>query len=141
MPAQRIMTQYFLNLQRQARKALPHVGVAGRKPYAYASRNRDHRRTRTDNTRASAVASTPLSTTTRCPQFSTISIRPDAATKHSGDVGVSAPLSCSGKETALLNEPSSPTKAAANRVAATASPRRPSRANRRQLNNWLADRP
>ncbi len=33
------------------------------------------------------------------------------------------------------------TKAAANRVAAAASPRRPSRANRHQLNNWLADRP
>src|SRR5512140_446610 len=118
MPAQRILTQYFLNLQRQARKAFPQVGVAGRKPYAYASRNRDHRRTRTANTRASDVASTPLSTTTRCPQFSTISIRP-AATKHSGDVGVSAALSSSGKETALLNEPWSPTKAAANRVAPT----------------------
>ncbi len=76
MPAQRIVTQYLLNLQRQARKTLPHVGVAGRKPHPYASRNRNHRRTRTANTRASAVASTPWSTTTRCPQFRMISIRP-----------------------------------------------------------------
>ena len=32
MPAQRIAPQHFLHLQRQARKALPHIGVAGRQP-------------------------------------------------------------------------------------------------------------
>src|SRR5262245_20902562 len=42
MPAQRVMMENLLHLQGQRRKALPHVGVAGRKPHPYAGRQRDH---------------------------------------------------------------------------------------------------
>jgi hypothetical protein len=35
MEAQRVAIHYLLNLQRQACKALPHIGVASRKPHAY----------------------------------------------------------------------------------------------------------
>src|SRR5437764_1379915 len=41
--AQRVAMQDLLNLQRQGRKALPHVGIAGREPYPHAGRQRDHR--------------------------------------------------------------------------------------------------
>ena len=42
MTAQRIATQYLLHLQGEWRKALPHVGVARRKPYPHAARKRNH---------------------------------------------------------------------------------------------------
>ena len=44
LPAQRITSQHLLHLQRQARKALPHVGVTGRQPHPDAARNWDHGR-------------------------------------------------------------------------------------------------
>src|SRR5262245_14308373 len=43
MAAEWIALQNLLHLQRQRRKALPHVGVAGRKPHPHARRKRDHR--------------------------------------------------------------------------------------------------
>ena len=44
MPAVRIAPERLLHQQRQAVKALAHVGVAGRQPHPHAARNRDHRR-------------------------------------------------------------------------------------------------
>ena len=41
MAAQRIAPKHLLNLQRQARKPLPHVRVPGRQPHPHAVRNRD----------------------------------------------------------------------------------------------------
>ena len=44
MPAQRILLQDLLNLQRQAREAAAHIRVARCEPDTNASRNRDHAR-------------------------------------------------------------------------------------------------
>ena len=44
MSAQRVAAQHLLHLERQARKALPHVGVPRGQPDPYAGRNGDHRR-------------------------------------------------------------------------------------------------
>src|SRR3954454_6407712 len=60
--AMRIASQRFLNLQRQAVHAAPHVGSPNRKPYPHARGKRNHRRSRTSSTRRSACASTPLPT-------------------------------------------------------------------------------
>src|SRR5436190_23115529 len=96
LSAQRIAPQYLLHLQRQARKALPHIGVTGGQPYPHAARNRDHGRSSTARTRASTAASTALSTTTRRPHISTMSIRPLAPTRDGEDGEVSTAASCSG---------------------------------------------
>src|ERR1700689_3423954 len=60
-----IAPQRFLDLQRQAIHAAPHIGSPNRKPNAHARGNRDHRRSNTSSTRRSACASTPLPTRTR----------------------------------------------------------------------------
>jgi hypothetical protein len=44
MSAQRVATQNLLHLERQARKALPHVGVSRGQPHPHAGRDGDHRR-------------------------------------------------------------------------------------------------
>jgi hypothetical protein len=44
MAAERIAMKDFLNLQRQACKTLPHVGMAGRQPDSNAARKSNHRR-------------------------------------------------------------------------------------------------
>ena len=44
MAPQRIAVKNFLNLERQTRKASPHIGVAGRQPDPNAARESDHRR-------------------------------------------------------------------------------------------------
>ena len=137
MSAQRIAPQHLLNLQCQRRKSLPHVGVTRGQPHAHAARNRNLERPRTAKTRASAVASIPLSTTTRCPHLSTISIRLVTAVADTAG----AALGCSGEETEPPNELASATTAGANLTVWEGSPRRPSRASRRQVNNWLADKP
>src|SRR5438477_6862905 len=59
LSAQRIAPQYLLHLQRQARKALPHVGVAGRQPYPHAARNRNH-----DSVSSPRIIRSRLSTST-----------------------------------------------------------------------------
>ena len=53
MTAQRIAVKNFLNLERQARKASPHIGVAGRQPNPNAARESNHRR-------RSCLASSPI---------------------------------------------------------------------------------
>jgi hypothetical protein len=53
MTAQRIAVKNFLNLERQARKASPHIGVAGRQPTPNAARESNHRR-------RSCLASSPI---------------------------------------------------------------------------------
>ena len=88
MSAQRIAPQHLLHQQRQTRKALPHIGVTGRQPYPHAARKRDHARSSTARTRASAAESTPLSTTTRRPHANTISIRPATPTGACGKFSV-----------------------------------------------------
>src|SRR5579863_2067181 len=76
LSAQRIAPQYLLHLQRQARKALPHVGMAGRQPYPHAARNRNHGSVSSPRTIPSSVStSTSESTITRRPFAITISIR------------------------------------------------------------------
>src|SRR5436305_520773 len=52
MALMRIALELLLHQKRQSVEALAHVGVAGRKPYARAARDRDHRRR---SLRASAV--------------------------------------------------------------------------------------
>ncbi|GJD98777.1 hypothetical protein GMJLKIPL_0688 [Methylobacterium isbiliense] len=74
--AQRIMPEHFLDLQRQARKAPPHIRMPGGQPNSDACRDRDHRSPSASRTRASAAESTSASTMTRQPCASTISIRP-----------------------------------------------------------------
>ena len=44
MSAQWLVVQHFITFQRQARKALAHIGVASRQPYPRAAGNGDHRR-------------------------------------------------------------------------------------------------
>src|SRR5262249_40420885 len=78
MPAMRIAPQRLLHQQRQAVEALAHVRPARRQPHPDTARNRDHRRSSTPITRASAAAPTVSSTITRYPLVSTISMRPVA---------------------------------------------------------------
>src|SRR6476469_6673703 len=76
LSAQRIAPQYLLYLQRQARKALPHVGVAGRQLYPHAARNRNHGSVSSPRMMRSRLStSTSQSTITRRPFTLTISIR------------------------------------------------------------------
>jgi hypothetical protein len=77
--AMRVALQLFLNLKRQSLHAATHVGVARRDPHPHPARHRDHRSLRTLKTRRSASASTSLSTRTRLPEPSSISIIPDFA--------------------------------------------------------------
>src|SRR3954469_13585455 len=117
LSAQRIAPQYLLHLQRQARKALPHVGVTGRQPDPHAARNRDHGSVSSPRMiRSSISTSTSQSTITRRPFAITISIRRQP---------VAVPFSgCSGTITAGTNPGMSPS--------------RPSRYALRQANrSWL----
>src|SRR5271154_5387597 len=75
--AVRIALQLLLNLKRQPLHAATHVGVARRDPHPNPARHRDHRSPRTLRTRRSAAASTLLSTRTRLPEPSSISMTPD----------------------------------------------------------------
>src|SRR5256886_4609978 len=141
MSAQRIAPQHLLHQQRQTRKALPHIGVTGRQPYTHAARKRDHARSSTARTRASAAESTPLSTTTRRPHANTISIRLATPTGQ-GECGkFSVPSTRSGNDGELVDEASRLIIAGANVAASSTSISRPARASRRQVNNWLADNP
>ena len=72
----RVVPGILLDLKRQCVHAAPHVGHTGRQPDTNTARNRDHRRARTESTRASAEPSTARSTITREPSDSAISIRP-----------------------------------------------------------------
>src|SRR5690349_3818424 len=74
--AVRVMAQRLLNEQRQPIKPFAHIGPTRRQPNPHAARNRDHRRSSTPTTRASAASFTSLPTITRAPPASTISIRP-----------------------------------------------------------------
>ena len=143
MPAMWIALERLLHQQRKALVALPHVGVAGRQPYARAAWQWDHGRcSRTSITRASAAASTPLSTITRHPRVSTISIRPGAATTHNEDGEFSAAAGRSGNDGRLLVEGSQLVMiACANGASSSTSTRCPSRARRRHVNSWLGDSP
>src|SRR5712692_9717836 len=77
LATQRIALQYLLHLQRQARKALPHVGVAGRQPNPNSGRKWDHGSVSSPRRiRNKASISTSRSTRTRRPFALTISIRP-----------------------------------------------------------------
>jgi hypothetical protein len=71
-----IALQLFLHHQRKAAEAASHVGVPGGEPYPHIAGDRDHRRSSTSRTRASAAASTLASTRTRRPPPRWISIRP-----------------------------------------------------------------
>src|SRR3954465_5009555 len=77
LPAQRITSQHLLHLQRQARKALPHVGVTGRQPHPDAARNWDHGRVSSPRMIRSRVStSMSQSTITPRPFALTISLQP-----------------------------------------------------------------
>src|SRR5271154_2939044 len=103
LSAQRITPQYLLHLQRQARKALPHVGVAGRQPYPHAARNRNHGSVSSPRMiRSRLSTSTSQSTITRRPFTLTISIR-----RQPSPVTFSG---CSGTITAGTNPAMSPSR-------------------------------
>src|SRR3954469_22444604 len=78
MAAVRVTPERLLHEQGQAVEALAHVRVPRREPHPHAGRDRDHERARTAMTRASAAPFTSLSTITRPPPTSTISITPRA---------------------------------------------------------------
>src|ERR1700730_3376025 len=129
----RIALQALLNRQRQTLHAAAHVGVAGGDPDPDAARDRDHRRLRSSSTRCSASASTSRSTRTRQPPLSSISIIPTLARCAGGDDG-----GCGMHVEARAGVKAISTGTSAG----TASPlSRSSRANRRHVNNWLADNP
>ena len=70
IPRVRIVPEILLDLEDQGVHAAPHVGHPGRQPDPNTARNRDHRRARTESTRASAEPSTSRSTITREPSAS-----------------------------------------------------------------------
>ena len=77
--AKRVAMQDLLNLQCQRRKALPHVGMAGREPYPHAGRQRDHRgrpSASAATTALSVAASTAPVIRIRAPAANSISIAP-----------------------------------------------------------------
>src|SRR5271166_3342544 len=82
--AVRIALQLLLNLKRQTLHAATHVGVARRNPHPHPAWHRDHRSPRTLRTRRSASASTSLSTRTRFPEPSSISMTPDLVRRPPG---------------------------------------------------------
>ena len=97
------------------------------------ARDRDHRRSRMASTRASASVSTSRSTRTRQPPLSSISIIPPLARCAGGDDGGCGVHVEAGAGVKAISTGTS---------AGTASPlSRSSRANRRHVNNWLADNP
>ena len=123
--------QALLNRQGQTLRAAAHVGVTGGDPDPDAARDRDHCRLRSSSTRCSASASTSRSTRTRQPPLSSISIIPTLARCAGGDDG-----GCG-----VRVEAGAGVKAISKGISAgRASPlSRSSRANRRHVNNWLAD--
>jgi len=101
LAAQRIAPRHLLHLQRQAGKALPHVGVTGRQPNPNPCRQRHHGSVSSPRTiRSRPSTSTAQSTTTRRPFALTISIRPQP-----GPVAASG---CSGTINAGTNPAISP---------------------------------
>jgi hypothetical protein len=95
----------------------------GRSLARHSTRNRDHGRSGTATTRASAAALTPVSTITRRPHLSTISIRPGTATGEDGEF--SAASKRSGNNGGLPVEGSQLIIAGANLVTSSASTSRP----------------
>src|SRR4051794_30623299 len=139
--AVRIAPERLLHEQGQAVEAFAHVGVAGRKPHARVGRDRDHERVRTATTRASAAPFTSLSTITRPPPTSTISITPrapapDDAVATSGAAGRHAGPGVKG----VAGRPSA-TMAGTNLGSSSSAVRRPWLSKRRQVNNWLGVKP
>jgi hypothetical protein len=143
--AQGIAAQHFLHLQRQARKASPHVGMPGRQPNFHAGRYRDHRpslcerrlqcrRSRTSSTRPSAAALTSLPTITRCAPPRTITICPEPARSEAASRNGAHRSSIGGS----LAGSSGATIAGTNPATA---PHRPSRYALRQANSSAFDIP
>lgn len=90
MAAQRVAMQNPLDLQRQDRKTLAHVGVAGRKPHPHADRQRDHRGRlppSASTAAANSAASTKPVIRIRAPVVNSISIVPPPGTS-SADAGI-----------------------------------------------------
>ena len=82
MAAERVALQNLLDLQGQRRKALPHVGLASRKPHPHAGRQRDHRGRPSASAVTAAVsvaASTAPVIRIRTPATNSISIAPPLA--------------------------------------------------------------
>src|SRR3954468_5261703 len=78
MAAVRVTPERLLDQQGQAVEAFAHVRVPRGQPHPHTGWDRDHERARTAKTRASAAPFTSLSTITRPPPTSTISITPRA---------------------------------------------------------------
>src|SRR5690606_15290910 len=95
-PIVRITLQRPLHHQRQARKALPHVGVASRQPLPHAARNRNPRDPSASSTRRSASPSTSRSTRTRRPPPSSISMMPLLRRLRPGDADGTAASTAGG---------------------------------------------
>src|SRR3954468_20070495 len=136
-----IAPERLLHEQGQAVEAFAHGGVARRQPDPNAARNRDHERARTAMTRASAAPFTSLSTITRHPPGSMISITP-RATAPDDEVAASGPAGRpSGPGIRVLAGGAAVTKAGTNVGSSASAVRRPSLAKRRQVNNWLGVKP
>ena len=72
----RVAVQILLDQPREARESTSHVGMAGRKPNPDIAGDRNHRRSSTSRTRASASGSTCASTRIRRRLPRSISISP-----------------------------------------------------------------
>jgi hypothetical protein len=130
--AVRITLQLLLHQQRKAVEAASHIRVPGGKPYSHIARDRDHRRSSTSSTRASAAASTLASTRTRRPPPRWISIRPLRPPGQGRGCSVVVELAASVDESAI--------RTAAKR-GATGAISWFARDCRRQVNTKLAETP
>src|SRR3954470_9294033 len=141
MAAVRVTPERLLYEQGQAVEAFAHVRVPRREPHAHAGWDRDHERVRIATTRASAAPFTSLSTITRHPPASTISITPratapDDAVAASGAAGRHTGPGVKG----VAGRPSAP-MAGTNLGSSSSAVRRPWLSKRRQVNNWLGVKP
>jgi len=140
-----ITLEVLLDLQSQTLHATAHVGMASGDPNP-AGGHRNHqpsprglrltgRLSRTSSTRRNAAASTSLPTITRLPPARTITIRPAfgcVAGSSPGGAAVSATATVPGSSAAIT---------AGTNPGTSSEIRLPSRACRRQANNWLVDSP
>src|SRR4051795_11074030 len=141
MAAVGIAPERLLHEQGQAVEAFAHVRMARGQPHPHSGRGRDHERARTAMTRANAAPFTSLSTITRQPPTSTISITPrtpapDDAVATSGAAGRHAGPGGKG----VAGSPSA-TMAGTNLGSSSSAVRRPWLSKRRQVNNWLGVKP
>src|SRR5258708_4722557 len=109
MAAQRVALKNLLDLQGQRRKALPHVGIASRKPHPHAGRQRDHRG-RPSTSAATAAVSVATSTAPviriRTPATNSISMPPPPAEPTGAGIASDSRATIAGTKPCCCSTPS-----------------------------------